>query len=165
MECSPSHMQPSFGLNCGSVRNQQFACFPLMFCLLRFLPISPFKYLLHAVIMVCVHDPLAQQLEFPAQILVYKAFPDFPRKTQIFTQINGTLLILLEFTLTLRRFINSNVTLFVTSYFILLYDTTLGTKQKFNKCSCEYTEYQWNHSDNNTVVIHKISSESFHLIY
>ena len=36
---------------------------------------------------------------------------------------------------------------------------------KFNKCSCEFTEYQWSHSDNNTIVIHKISSEFFHLIY
>lgn len=88
--------------------------------------------------MVCVHDPLAQ-LQLPAQVLIYKAFPDFPRTTQIFTQINGTLLILLEFILTLGRFINSNVTLFVTSYFTQLYNTTLGTNHKFNKCSCEFT--------------------------
>ena len=53
----------------------------------------------------------------------------------------------------------------MTSYFIHLYNTTLGTNHKFNKCSCEFTEYQWSHSDNNTIVIHKISSEFFHLIY
>ena len=76
----------------------------------------------------------------PKTSLICKAFPDFRRKTQIFTQILDTLLILLEFTLPLRRFINSIVILCVTSYFIHVSNTTLGTKQKLNKCSCEFTE-------------------------
>lgn len=46
-------------------------------------PINPLKYLLHAALMVCVHDPVVQYLQFPAQAFIYKAFTKFPKKTQI----------------------------------------------------------------------------------
>lgn len=79
-------MQSSIGLNCRLLSRRLRVVYHSL--LVSIPPINPLKYLLHAALMVCVHDPVVQYLQFPAQAFIYKAFTKFPKKTQILAQIS-----------------------------------------------------------------------------